>query len=43
VVNIIDRSVILEKVVYEVIDGDGLTVHDGENFFLNISEFAATN
>ena len=43
VVNIIDRSVVPQDIVYEVIDGEGLTIHDGKNFSLNISEFATTN
>lgn len=39
IVNIIDKNVVLENLVYEFIDDIGLIMHDGNGYSLNINEF----
>lgn len=41
IVNVIDRSVVIEDIAYKYDQGVGLVAKDGKEFSLNINEFGA--
>ena len=43
IVNIIDKKVVLDNIVYKYEQGVGLVATDGKGFSLNINEFGAKN